>query len=182
MARLDRRCRPSADSARCRRHCPVAVGKHRKTGLRDPAALARGGSGLSRRGRYIPCALGRRTHALAIRAAGGHWRRRDGHRCRLRGCAVGTKRNWRWQGSICLVPFRDSRPRCGNCHGGNDLSGTGASSRARCAEPSRDSLSTCHGAHLCRSAGSDAARPRSIAVAARRRLDSPAGGSVTALA
>ena len=23
------------NSARCRRHCPVAVGKHRKTGLRD---------------------------------------------------------------------------------------------------------------------------------------------------
>src|SRR5262249_20249150 len=29
-----------ADPARCRRHCPVAIGKHRKAGLRDPAALA----------------------------------------------------------------------------------------------------------------------------------------------
>src|SRR5690349_23398351 len=40
-----------AAPARCRRHCPVAIGKHRKAGLRDPAALARGGSGLPRRGR-----------------------------------------------------------------------------------------------------------------------------------
>ena len=36
----------------------VAIGKHHKAGLRDPAALARGGSGLSRRGRPIPRALG----------------------------------------------------------------------------------------------------------------------------
>ena len=36
----------------------VAVGKHRKAGLRDPAALARGGSGLPRRGRHFPRALG----------------------------------------------------------------------------------------------------------------------------
>src|SRR5215831_6141231 len=35
-----------AAPARCRRHCPVAIGKHRKAGFRDPAALARGGSGL----------------------------------------------------------------------------------------------------------------------------------------
>jgi hypothetical protein len=41
--------------------------------LRDPAALARGGSGLSRRGRHFPRALGCRTHALAIRATGGDW-------------------------------------------------------------------------------------------------------------
>ena len=61
------------NSARCRRHCAVAVGKHRETSFRDPAPMARGGSGLSRRGRYIPCALGRRTDALAIRSAGGHW-------------------------------------------------------------------------------------------------------------
>jgi hypothetical protein len=47
-----------ADPARCRRHRPVAVGQHRKAGLRDPAALARGGSGLSRRGRHFPRALG----------------------------------------------------------------------------------------------------------------------------
>ena len=62
-----------ADPARCRRHCPVAIGKHRKAGLRDPAALARGGSSLSRRGRHFPRALGCRTHALAIRATGGDW-------------------------------------------------------------------------------------------------------------
>ena len=67
-----------ADPARRRRHRPVAVGKRRKAGLRDPAALARGGSGLSRRGRHIPRALGRRTPALAIRAAGGNRRRCDG--------------------------------------------------------------------------------------------------------
>ena len=34
------------------------IGKHRKAGLRDPAALARGGSGLPRRGRHFPRALG----------------------------------------------------------------------------------------------------------------------------
>src|SRR6516165_10329049 len=44
--------------AHCRRRRPVAVGKHRKAGLRDPAALARGGSGLSPRGRHCPRALG----------------------------------------------------------------------------------------------------------------------------
>src|SRR6516225_3348204 len=47
-----------AAPARCRRHCPVAIGKHRKAGLRDPAALARGGSGLPRRGRHFSRALG----------------------------------------------------------------------------------------------------------------------------
>src|ERR1700750_1277570 len=47
-----------SDPARCRRHCPVAIGKHRKAGLRDPVALARGGSGLPRRGRHFSRALG----------------------------------------------------------------------------------------------------------------------------
>src|SRR6516164_3714951 len=47
-----------AAPARCRRHCPVAIGKHRKAGLRDPAALARGGSGLPRRGWHFSRALG----------------------------------------------------------------------------------------------------------------------------
>src|SRR5262249_37403127 len=47
----------------------------------------------------------------------------DGHRCRRRGCAVGTKRTWRVQGNLCLVPFRNRRPRRRNHHGGNDLPG-----------------------------------------------------------
>src|SRR5262249_16066611 len=47
-----------ADPARRRRHCTLAIGKHRKTGLRDPATLARGGSGLPRRRRHFPRALG----------------------------------------------------------------------------------------------------------------------------
>src|SRR2546429_5192182 len=40
---------------------PIAlwqIRKHRKAGLRDPAALARGGSGLPRRGRHFSRALG----------------------------------------------------------------------------------------------------------------------------
>ena len=37
---------------------PLAVGEHRTAGLRDPAALARGGSGLPRRGRHFSRALG----------------------------------------------------------------------------------------------------------------------------
>ena len=41
-----------------RRHCPVAIGEHRKAGRRDPAALARCSSGLSHRGRHFPRALG----------------------------------------------------------------------------------------------------------------------------
>ena len=69
--------------------------------------------------------------ALAICPAGGDWGRCDGQRCRRRGCAVGTKRNWRSQGNIRLVPFRNRRPRRGSHHGGNDLSRTGASSCIR---------------------------------------------------
>src|SRR5262249_21614155 len=84
----------------------------------------------------------------------------------VRGCAVGTKRNWRAQGNIRLVPFRNRRPRRGSLHGGNDLSRTGASSCIRGAEPSRDVLSAGHGAHLRRSAGPDAPWPRSMAAAA----------------
>jgi MFS family permease len=78
-------------------------------------------------------------------------------------CAVGTKRKWRSQGNIRLVPFRNRRPRRGNHHGGNDFSGTGASSCVRGAEPSHLVLSASHGAHLRRSAGPDAPWPRSMA-------------------
>jgi hypothetical protein len=39
--------------------------------------------------------FGQTGACLAIRAAGGDWRRCDGHRCCRRGCAVGTERNWR---------------------------------------------------------------------------------------
>ena len=120
--------------------------------------------------------------ALAICAAGGDWGRCDGQRCRRRGCAVGTKRNWRSQGNIRLVPFRNRRPRRGSHHGGNDFSGTGASSCVRGAEPSRDVLSAGHGAHLRRSAGPDAPWPRFMAAAARCRPSRAAGSGLMPLA
>jgi len=104
------------------------------------------------------------------------------HRCRHRGCAVGTKRNWRAQGNIRLVPFRNRRPCRGSLHGGNDLSRMGASSCIRGAEPSRDVLSAGHGAHLRRSAGPDAPWPRSMAAAARCRLSRAAGSGLMPLA
>src|SRR5258708_30596674 len=63
-----------ADPARCRRHCPVAIGKHRKAGLRDPAALAPGGSGLPRRGWNFFPALGCPTAALDISPSAGEMR------------------------------------------------------------------------------------------------------------
>ena len=79
-----------------------------------------------------------------------------------------------------LQPAR--RPRRGHHHGGNDLSGTGASSCVRRAEHSRDSLSAGHGADLRRAAGPDAPWPRSVAAAARRRRDRPAGRGLMPLA
>src|SRR5271169_2012084 len=67
------------------------------------------------------------------------------------------------------------RPRRGSHDGRNDLSGTGTSPGLRCAEPPHLILSAGHGAHLRRSAGPDAAWPRSMAAAARRHRDRPAG-------
>ena len=62
-----------------------------KPRLCDTAALDRGGSDLSRRGRHFPRALGGRTPALAIRAARGDWGRCDRLLGRRRGCGAGTK-------------------------------------------------------------------------------------------
>jgi len=79
------------------------------------------------------------------------------------------------------TPFRNRRPCRGNHHGGNDFSGTGASSCVRGAEPSHVVLSAGHGAHLRRSAGPDAPWPRSMAAAARCRLSRAAGGGLMPL-
>ena len=99
-----------ADPGDYRRHWPAAIGKRLKPCLRHTAALARGGSNLSRWGRHIPRALGGRTPALAIRAARRVWGRCDRLSCRRRRRAAGAKCGWRSQSGLCLVPFWNRRP------------------------------------------------------------------------
>jgi len=94
----------------------------------------------------------------------------------------GGKRNRRPQGSIRLVTFRNRRPCRGSHHGGDDVPGTGASSCARGAEPAHLILPAGDGGDLRGAAGPDAPRSRSMAAAARRRRDGPAGDSVAPLA
>ena len=86
---------------------PAVVGKHCKPRLRNTAALDRGGPGLSHRRWHLPRPLGGWTPPLAIRAAGGDWRRHDGHRCRRCGSAAGAKGTGRSEGGLRLVPFRN---------------------------------------------------------------------------
>src|SRR5262249_23690283 len=160
----------------------VAIGQHRKPRRRDTTVLARGGSGLSRRGRHIPRVIGGRTPALAIRVARGNWRRYHRLRCRGRGCAVGAKGGWRAQSGLRLVPVWNRRPRRGDYDGGNDLAGAGAPPSVPDSAPPPQILSAVEGPDLRRPAGPDPPRARSVAVATGDRLDRPAGRGLMPLA
>ena len=157
-------------------------GSNRKPRLRDTATLDRGGSGLSHRRRHIPRPLGRRTPALAIRAARRDWGRYDRLPRRRRGCAAGAKCGRRPQRGLRLVPFRNRRSGRGDYNGGNDVSWAGASLGLRGAEPPHLILSAGDDPHFRSPAGPDAPRPSSVAAEAGERLDGPDGRGVIPLA
>jgi hypothetical protein len=134
------------------------------------------------RRRHIPRALGRRTPALAIRAACGDWGRYDRLARRRCGCAAVAEYGWRPQRGLRLVSFRNRRSdRC--CYdGGNDLSRATAPPGLRGAEPPHHVLSAGDGAHLRRPAGPDAAWRRAVATAAEVCFEWPTGGGLMRVA